>query len=111
MAIECEVSPGFAGLERRHDVGHDLVGHNHAAIRAVARQELTDVSGRLTRVSGRVRAPTTDEAPEEIEEDLAVALNPFHQLRLAAFPPGSPVAFTRQAVEQFMGRLWGGQAS
>jgi hypothetical protein len=30
---------------------------------------------------------------------------------LAAFHSGSPVAFTRQAVEQFMGRLWGGQAS
>jgi hypothetical protein len=48
---------------------------------------------------------------EEIEQDLAVALDPLQQLCLAAFHSGSPVAFTRQAVEHCMGQLWGGQAS
>jgi hypothetical protein len=68
-------------------------------------------TGRLTCVAGRVWAPATDEAAEETEQDLAIALDPLQQLCLAAFHSGSPVAFTRQAVEQFMGRLWGGQAS
>jgi hypothetical protein len=39
------------------------------------------------------------------KEELSVALNPLQQLRFAAFHSDSPVEFTRQAVEQFMGKL------
>jgi hypothetical protein len=73
-------------------------------------QELADMVGRFARVTGRVRARTADEATQKIEQHLAVALNPLQQLRLTAFHSGSPVAFTRQAVEQFMAKLWGRQA-
>ena len=78
---------------------------NHAEIRAVLRQELTDVTGRLTCVAGRVWAPATDEAAEETEQDLAIALDPLQQFRFAVFHSGSPDAFTCQAVGQFMGQL------
>jgi len=111
MSVEREMTPGCPSLERRHDVRHHLVGRDHPTLGAMPLQELTDVVRRLARVAGRIRALTANEAPEEIEQNLAVALNPLQQLRLAAFHSGSPVAFTRQAVEQFMGRLWGGQAS
>src|SRR5262249_35226512 len=84
MAIECEVTAEFPGLECRDDIGHDLVGRNHATIRAVPRQELTDVVRRLACVARRVRAWATDEATEEIKQHLAVALNPLQQLCLAA---------------------------
>ncbi|HKM73696.1 MAG TPA: hypothetical protein VJX94_27145 [Stellaceae bacterium] len=105
MAVEREVTPRFPALERRHDVGHDLAGRNHAEIRAVLRQELTDVTGRLTCVAGRVWAPATDEAAEETEQDLAIALDPLQQFRFAVFHSGSPDAFACQAVGQFMGQL------
>jgi hypothetical protein len=103
MAVECEVTAGFAGLKRRDDVRHDLVGRDHTAVRLVAGQELTDMSCRLAGVAGRVRARTTDEAPEEIEQDLAVPLNPLQQLRLATFHSSSPVALP--VKQQFMGKL------
>jgi hypothetical protein len=47
-------------------------------------QEPADVARRFARIAGRVRARTTDEATQEIEQHLAVTLNPLQQFRLAA---------------------------
>jgi hypothetical protein len=85
MSVEREMTPGCPSLERRHDVRHHLVGRDHPTLGAMPLQELTDVVRRLARVAGRIRALTANEAPEEIEQNLAVALNPLQQLRLAAF--------------------------
>jgi hypothetical protein len=66
------------------------------------------VTCRLTRAGS-----ATDETPEEIEQNLSVALNPLQQLRVAAvhFRFSRRVSPVKQAGSQFMGRLWGGQAS
>src|SRR6516225_2675749 len=40
MTVEREVTAGFAGLERRDDVRHDLVRRDYAALRVVAGQKL-----------------------------------------------------------------------
>ena len=107
VAIQREVSAGFCGIERRHDVRHDLVRCDDAAIDAVPRQQLTDMTGRLTRVAGRVRARAADEAAKEIEQHLAVALNPFQQLCLAAFhfPSSGWRSAINYAVENAPARL------
>jgi hypothetical protein len=85
MAVECQVTPGFPGLERRHHVRHHLVGCDHPILGAMPLQELRDMARRLTRVAGRVRARIADEAAQEIEQDLAVALDPLQQFCFAAF--------------------------
>src|SRR5262245_21017721 len=111
MAIECEMTAGFSGLERRHDVRHDLVWRNHPAMCTVTGQELTDMSSRFsTRVGGRVCARTADDPAEKIKQELSVALAPLQQLRFAAIhirfsarfgraiygPAAGPTSITRQ---------------
>ena len=52
---------------------------------------------RLARVAGRIRALTANEAPEEIEQNLAVALSiRCNSSDLRPSITGSPIAFTRQ---------------
>jgi hypothetical protein len=48
-------------------------------------QELADMARRCARVAGRVRARTANEAAQEIDQHLAVALDPLQQFCLAAF--------------------------
>jgi hypothetical protein len=77
MAVECQVTPGFPGFERRHDVRHHLVGRDHPIFGAMLLQELTDMACRCASVAGRVRARTADEATQEIDQHLAIALDPL----------------------------------
>jgi len=77
MAVEREVPPGPPGLERRHDVRHRLVGCDYPILCSVLLQESADVVRRLARVAGRVRARTADEVAQEVEQHLAVAIDPL----------------------------------
>src|ERR1700730_5136325 len=75
--------PRFPGLESGNDVRHDLVGRDLPGFDAMTLQQAADVGRRLAGITGRVRAPTADEAAEEIEQYLAVTLDPVQQFRLA----------------------------
>src|SRR5258708_22399622 len=83
VAVEREMATRLAGVEGRNDVGHDLVGRDHAIGYATRIQKLADVRDRLKRVARRIRARAADEVAEEGEQKLAIALDAFEQLFLA----------------------------
>jgi len=77
VAVQCEVPAGLSGVKRRHDVRHHLVWRNDPVFDAVPGQQLPDVTRRIARVAGRVRARTADEAAGKIEQDLPTDGDPL----------------------------------
>jgi hypothetical protein len=58
------------------------LARNDPVFDVVRGQQLPEVTRRIARVAGRVRARTADEAAEKIEQDLATDGDPLQQLCL-----------------------------
>jgi hypothetical protein len=80
MAVQDEMLPRRTTLEAAHDIGHRLLGGDHAMREREASQIVRDEGRCLTRVAWRVGAPGANETLEEINELLT-----FSSTQLASF--------------------------
>ncbi len=90
MPIEREMTARLRRIESCNDIRHDLVRRDDAMLDAVLIQQMLDVFHRQPRVARRVGARAADEAAEEVEQPLAIPLDPLHQALFCLVHIGDP---------------------
>jgi len=93
------VTPGFAGLERRNDVGHNLVGRDHPILCAMPLQEAADIRRRFAHVAAGVWARAADEPAQIIEQHLA-SQSLSIRCNSSALRPSIPIPRSRLPVKR-----------
>ena len=73
------MAPRLPGFEGGDDVGHGLVGCYDAVGYAALVEEASNMLRGKARVARRIGARATDEIAEEVEEQLAVGLDPLQE--------------------------------
>ena len=93
MAVQYEMMAGLARVERAHDVRHGRLGRDHAKGQSVRFEKSRDVGRREGRVAGRVRTLGADELTQELDDRVAIVVDPRGELLLdvghVLSPPGA----------------------
>src|SRR5262249_32648223 len=88
VAVERQMAPGATRLEARNDVGHRWLRCDEPVGKTVSVEKPADVSGGIARVARWVGAAAANEFLQELDQQVAVAVDAVEKLLLGGVHVG-----------------------